>query len=318
VRLVFLGTPEFAVPSLRALHEAGHEIALVVSQPDRPRGRGQKLSPSALRRAAIQLGLANTTLERGQRDAVYQRILELQVDAAIVVAFGQLIRQPLLDGPRLGCLNVHASLLPRWRGAAPIQRAILAGDTQSGVCVMRLEAGLDTGPVYARESTPIAPDENAGALHDRLATMGAALLVRTLASIQHDALEAVPQSERGVTHAPMLEKCEGSADFRASAEQIARRVRAFVPWPGVTVLHGERRLKLLEVETLEGGGEAGRLRLDEQRIPIVSCGQGSLRLSRVQPEGKAAMDGAAYWRGAGSAFGDRLLPLPDFQPKEPA
>jgi methionyl-tRNA formyltransferase len=312
VRLVFLGTPQFACPALDALHAAGHEIACVVTQPDRPRGRGQRVSPSAVGLRAQQLGLPSRTLERGGRDALYRDLLALRPDAAIVVAFGHLIREPLLHGPRLGCLNLHASLLPRWRGAAPIQRAILAGDRETGVCLMQLEPELDTGPVFASVRTPIETEEDSEQLAARLSQLAARLLVAALPQLERGELHAVAQSESGVTHAPPLRKAEGSADLAKPAVEVGARIRALHPWPGVTLLHAGKRLKLLRATPVESAlPEPGRLELVASEL-LLRCGQGALRLDRVQPEGRAAMSGPDYWRGAGARLGDRLAPLPDF------
>ena len=314
MRLVFLGTPQFACPSLSALHADGHEIACVVSQPDRPRGRGHRVSASPVRSLAEDLGLPNRTLERGRRDELYRELLQTQPDAAIVVAFGHLIREPLLHGPRLGCLNLHASLLPRWRGAAPIQRAIVAGDRETGVCVMQLQAELDTGPVFACERTAIAAEESAEELTQRLAVLAARLLVATLPRLDAEELRPTPQPTSGVTYAPALRKEEGSADLGQEASAVAARVRGLAPWPGVTLLHGTKRLKLLRVVATEHANpRPGQIESAGGEL-LLHCGRGALLLQTVQPEGRAPMSGPEYWRGAGFRLGDRLATLPDFQP----
>lgn len=315
MRIVFLGTPEFACPSLRALVDAGHELPLVVSQPDKVRGRRQKPQPTPVRALAQELELPNTTLERGGRDALYRRILDLEPDAAVVVAFGHIIREPLLRGPRLGCINVHASLLPRWRGPAPIHRAIVAGDAETGVGIMALEEGVDTGPVFLSRSTPIGPDETTADLHDRLAALGAEALVETLAGLAAGTLEAEEQDPEAATHAPLLRREEGSVDFAASARRVHDRIRGLFPWPAVTVLHGGRRLKLLStsVDPAASGQPGEVLEVDAEGF-LVACGEGGIRLRRVQPEARAAMDAADYVRGYDLTPGTVLTPLPGFRP----
>lgn len=321
MRLAFLGTPEFALPSLRLLHEAGHEIALVLSQPDRPRGRGLKLQASPVRGLAMELGLPNAALAKGQRQEIYTRLLGLGLDAVIVVAFGHILREPILSGTPYGCINVHASLLPRWRGPAPIHRALMAGDTRTGVSIMRLDAGVDTGPVYLRRETPIDPLERSSQLHDRLAKLGAELLLATLDRIVQETLLPEDQTHEEARHAPLLVKEEGSARFDRPALDVHNRVRALQPWPSVTVLHGERRLKLLRGHVIEPDGGIGWtpssvpgevLRVDAQGLAI-ACAQSVYLLEELQPEAKGPMAAAAYARGAGVTAGERLLPLPGFR-----
>ncbi len=317
MRLVLLGTPEFACPSLRALLAAGHELALVVTQPDKPRGRGQQPSPTPVKALAAARGLPVAMLERGARTPTYQRILELAPDCVVVVAFGHLVREPLLSSPPLGCLNVHASLLPRWRGAAPIQRAILAGDRITGVTTMRLEAGLDTGPIYLAQPAPIGEDETAGELNERLAALGALLLVRTLEGLAAGTLAPTPQSQAGVTHAPPLRKAEGTVDFAWSAQRVHDTVRALHPWPRATALHGVHRLGLAHTRRLRAPLTPSRqdaapgtvLQLDAAGMDV-ACGDGSVRIGQVQPEGGRWMDPASYARGHGLQPGDVLRPLP--------
>ncbi|HUF85974.1 MAG TPA: methionyl-tRNA formyltransferase, partial [Thermohalobaculum sp.] len=208
MRLAFLGTPDFAVPTLEALAGAGHDIARVYTQPPRPAGRGKASRPSPVARAAEGLGIPVAAPASFRDPDVLAGLAALGLDAGIVVAYGHILPVAALEAPRLGCLNLHASLLPRWRGAAPIQRAVMAGDTKTGVCVMQMDAGLDTGPVFACEAVPIGPEDTAGTLHDRLAEMGAALMVRTLAAIEAGAIEATPQPESGVTYAAKIDKAE--------------------------------------------------------------------------------------------------------------
>jgi methionyl-tRNA formyltransferase len=317
VRLVFLGSPEFAIPSLEALVRAGHDLALVVTQADKAKGRGRTLLPTPVRRRARELGLQDMALQPKARQEAYDRILALSPELAVVVAFGHLIREPLLNGPTLGCLNVHASLLPRWRGAAPIHRAIVAGDERTGVCTMRLEKGMDTGPVYARTETPIGPDETAGELHDRLAVLGAELLVRTLEEIQSRGLEPQPQASEGVTLAPMLRKEEGTVDFARGAQEVHDRIRGLCPWPGVAVSKNGETLKLKGSQLLPGmKGEAGAILTIDLEGMIVGCAPGAVRIRLVQRAGGRYLSPLQFARGYPLQVGERLLPLTDVPVRE--
>ena len=299
LRLAFMGSPEFAVPALRALHGAGHTIAAVYAQPARPAGRGQALRPCPVHAAAAALGLPVRNPARLRHDVEeHARFAELELDAAVVAAYGLILPQAMLDAPRLGCLNIHASLLPRWRGAGPIQAAILAGDAESGVTIMQMEAGLDTGPMLLAEAVPIGPRTTAAALHDALADMGARLVLRALA----EAPTARPQPE-GATYAPKLTKESGRLDWTAGAAQLDRVVRAMVPWPGAwTVLAGET-LKVLEAQPETADGAPGVVLDDRLRV---GCGAGSLRLLRVQRPGRAPMAAEAMLRGHAVPPGTRL------------
>ena len=291
LRLAFLGSPDFAVPALQALHAAGHDIAAVYCQPPRPAGRGQAAQRCPVHRAADALGLEVRTPARLRSDLAAQAAFAgRRVDAAVVAAYGLILPQAMLDAPRRGCLNIHASLLPRWRGAAPIQAAILAGDPESGVTIMQMEAGLDTGPMLLREAVPIGPRTTSGTLHDVLAPLGARLILRALAEDP----PPVPQPAEGATYAPKLTREDGRIDWTRDAAAIERRVRAFDPWPGTfTSLQGAM-LKVLAVELAEGAGAPG-LVLDNRLT--VACGRGVLRLTRVQLGGRAAMPAEAFLRG---------------------
>jgi methionyl-tRNA formyltransferase len=287
-----MGSPEFAVPALQALHADGHEIAAVYCQPPRPARRGQRLTPCAVQMAAEGLGLPVRTPLRLRRDAEAQAAFAaLRLEAAVVAAYGQILPQPMLDAPARGCLNIHASLLPRWRGAAPIQAAILAGDERTGVCIMRMEAGLDTGPELLRAETPIAADATAGSLAPVLAALGAELIVRALRTWP----DAVPQPELGATYAPKLSRADGRLDWRQPAEALERRVRAFDPWPGThTILPDGQILKVLAAEPVpDMAGPAGMV----LRGLVVACGAGALRVLRVQAPGRPAMAAEAFLRG---------------------
>ena len=295
MRAVFCGTPEFAVPSLEATVDAGVDVPLVVSQPDRVRGRRGKPTPSPVRARALELGLETAVLEKGGRADLYARILDTKPDLVVVVAFGHIIREPLLTGAPLGCVNVHASLLPRWRGPAPIHTAILAGDTETGVCTMKLEAGVDTGDVYECARTGIGSNETAGELHDRLAALGAATLASTLKGLDAGTLEATAQPEEGITHAPMLDRAEGSVDFTRTAQQVHDRIRGLHPWPGVAVMWEGQRLKLSSSQVVDASGEPGQVLSIDDGV-VVGCGEGAVRIGSVQGEGKRAMTAAEFSR----------------------
>lgn len=295
-----MGSPGFAVPTLHALLAAGHEIAAVYSQPPRPTGRGGRVQPCPVQRAAEQLGLVTRTPARLKRDCQAQEAFAaLDLDAAIVAAYGLLLPAPMLAAPRRGCLNVHASLLPRWRGAAPIQAAILAGDAESGVTIMHMDEGLDTGPILLREAVPLAPRATAAALHDTLAALGARLIVQALAEWP----TPMPQPESGATYAPKLSRESGRLDWTQPAETLDRQVRALNPWPGAFTQLEDETLKVLEAEPAAGEGAPGETLDDSLRI---ACGAGALRLLRVQRPGRAPMPAAAMLRGRPVPPGTRL------------
>jgi methionyl-tRNA formyltransferase len=288
VRVVFCGSPADAVPSLEALRDAGHEIALVVTQPDRRRGRGGALVSSPVKEAASRAGLSVRTPERARE--LVDEIAALEVDAGVVVAFGQLLPPALLATARHGFVNLHFSLLPRWRGAAPVERAILAGDAETGVCVMELEQGLDTGPVYACARTPIGADETAGELRARLVEIGTALLVDTLPEVG----TTTPTPQVGEpTYASKLTVDEFQLDPRRDAVELARVVRAGNPRPGAWLSVGGRRLKVLRAHPEDGAGEPGRI----DATARLATGAGLLALDEVQSEGRRAITGAAWIAG---------------------
>jgi methionyl-tRNA formyltransferase len=297
-----MGSPDFAVPALRALHGAGHDIAAVYCQPPKPAHRGQRESKCAVQVAAEALGLPVRTPTRLRRDEVeHAAFAALDLDAAVVAAYGLILPRPMLDAPRRGCLNIHASLLPRWRGAAPIQAAILAGDERTGVTIMRMDEGLDTGPMLLAEAVPIGPETTASALHDTLAELGARLILRALAEDP----PAVPQPDEGVTYAPKLTREHGRIDWTRDAAAIDRQVRALNPWPGTHTRHREETLKLLAAEPLPERTEAppGTV-LGGGRV---ACGGGTvLRLTRLQRAGRASQEIDAFLRGHPFAPGDRL------------
>ena len=291
MRLVFMGTPDFAVPALDGLAGAGHEIAAVYTQPPRPAGRGKQERPSPVQARAEALGLEvrhpPSLKPQGERDA----FADLGADIAVVAAYGLILPRAILDAPARGCLNIHASLLPRWRGAAPIQRAIMAGDTESGVCIMQMEPGLDTGPVLLRRATPIGEDETAGDLQARLAALGAEAILAALEGI--DGLRPVPQGEAGVTYADKIDKAEARIDWAQPAEVVARRIRGLSPFPGAWCRAGGERLKLHRARAVGGAGAPGE-RLDGLTI---ACGRGAVEVTEAQREGRRPMPAAEILRG---------------------
>ncbi len=312
LRLAFMGSPEFALPSLRALAAAGHEIAAVYAQPPRPAGRGHKERPCPVQAYAERRGWVLRTPKTLKDESESQAFAALGLDAAVVVAYGLILPAAVLAAPRLGCVNLHASLLPRWRGAAPIQRAILAGDRETGITIMAVDEGLDTGPILLREAVPIAATATAAELHDRLAEVGARLMVAALDGLAAGRLEARPQPEEGVTYAAKLKRGEGHLDWRRPAAELERAVRAFTPWPGAFFEAGGERVKVLAAEVVEGAPGAEPGTVIDARL-TVACGEGALRLTRVQRAGKAALDAQALLRGFPVAAGTRL-PLPGAGP----
>jgi methionyl-tRNA formyltransferase len=289
-----MGTPDFAVPTLKALAAAGHEIAAVYCQPPRPAGRGQKPRPAPVQAYAEAQGWLVRTPASLKSSEAQADFASLNLDVAVVVAYGLILPPAILGAPRLGCVNVHASLLPRWRGAAPIQRAILAGDGETGVTLMQMEAGLDTGPMILQRALPIAQDSSAEALHDSLAALGAELINDALEGLDSSRLTATPQPEVGVTYAAKLDKAEGRLDWRDSAAELDRRVRAFTPRPGAFFEMNGERVKVLAAESLPESGRPGCV-LDDRAT--VACGTGALRLLKLQRAGKAPMDAEAFLRG---------------------
>jgi methionyl-tRNA formyltransferase len=301
MRIAFMGTPDFAVPTLDALLGAGHEVAAVYCQPPRPAGRGKKLQPSPVQARAEAVGIEVRT-PLTLRDADEQaRFRALQLDAAVVAAYGLILPQAILEAPRHGCLNVHGSLLPRWRGAAPIQRAILAGDAETGITIMGMERGLDTGPTFMARDTPIGR-KTAGELTGELASLGAVMMIEVLGRLGQQ--QPVPQPEDGVTYAGKIEKHEARLDFTGSADQVERQVRAFNPVPGAFFEAAGERVKLLAADPVEGQGEPGTV-LDHALT--IACGRGALAPRLVQRAGRGAMTPAELLRGfplpAGTRFG---------------
>ena len=302
MRVIFMGTPAFSVPALDALVEAGHDIACVYSQPPRPAGRGKKdrASPVQSRAEALGLPVRHPVSLKGAE--AQTDFAALKAEVAVVVAYGLILPQAVLDAPARGCLNIHASLLPRWRGAAPIHRAIMAGDAETGVCIMQMEAGLDTGPVLLRDETPIRASETTAQLHDRLSVMGADLIVDAL--VRLDELEPVAQPEDGVVYATKIDKGEARIDWTRPAIEVDRLIRGLSPFPGAWFELSGQRIKVLGSVLAEGDGTPGQVLDDSLRV---ACGDGAVRLTRLQRAGKAAQDAATFQRGAQIAPGSMLM-----------
>ena len=300
LKIIFAGTPDFAVTALKALLETGqHEICAVYTQPDRPAGRGRKLKASPVKVVALEHNIPVYQPVSLKDPEQQQQLRSLQADLMIVVAYGLLLPLPILDAPRLGCINIHASLLPRWRGAAPIQRAILAGDRETGVTIMQMEEGLDTGPVLYRLTTPIHNRDTAQTLHVRLATLGAQALLDTLGLIVDGSVCPVPQDEDAVTYARKLDKSEAVLDWATSAQELDRRVRAFNPWPVAQTLLQGKTLRIWEAELLSGTAEEAPgtvLQAGKQGVDVAT-GDGILRLQRLQSAGGKPLDAGAFING---------------------
>jgi len=291
MRVVFMGTPAFSVPVLDALVAAGHDIAAVYTQPPRPAGRGKQDRPGPVHQRALALGLP-VQHPKTLRDPVAQaEFAALGADVAVVVAYGLILPQAVLDAPGAGCLNIHASLLPRWRGAAPIHRAIMAGDAETGVCIMQMEAGLDTGPVLLRQATPIGAAETTADLHDRLSGMGAALIVQALGRLSD--LRPEPQPEAGVTYAAKIDKAEARVDWTRPAEDVARHIRGLSPFPGAHAGVAGERIKLLRAVAVAGQGHPGQV----LHGFTIACGTGAVEVTEAQREGKRPMAAADMLRG---------------------
>lgn len=309
LRLAFMGTPDFAVPSLTEIVTAGHEVVTVYSQPPRPAGRGRELKKSPVHELAEGFGIEVRTPESLRDPEEQARFAGLELDAACVVAYGQILPRPVLDAPEFGCLNLHASLLPRWRGAAPIQRAIMAGDEKTGVQIMQMAEGLDTGDILLSETARIYPFETAASLHDRLSQTGGQMWPRALAALERGGLTATPQAETGATYAKKIDKAEARIDWSATAEEIDRKIRGLSPFPGawfeIETPKGRARVKaLLSKYEPEESGAPGEL-LDEKLL--VGTGEGAVRLTRVQREGRSAAEAGDFLRGNQLGKGDRLL-----------
>ena len=306
LRLIFMGTPDFAVPILDALVDTGHHIAAVYCQPPRRAGRGQRLRPSPVQVLAEARGLdvrTPTSLKGAEEQAAFAA---LDADAAVIAAYGLILPTAVLEAPRLGCVNVHASLLPRWRGAAPIQRAILAGDSETGVTIMRIIEEVDAGPVLLAKTIPIGHHTTAAALHDQLSALGARLMVEALEGYAAGRLTPTPQPAAGITHAAKIKPEDGRLDWRRAATELERQVRALSPAPGAWFEHAGQRIKVLEAEVADGAPGTAPGTLFDGRL-TVACGTGALRLTKVQRSGKAAVDAMAFLRGYPMEAGTRFV-----------
>ena len=308
MKLAFLGTSEFAVPALKALVEAGHDVVAVYTRAPPPAGRGQQERRTPVHELALSLELAVRTPKglRSEEEAAAFRALDL--DAAVVVSYGHILPKAFLDAPVLGCINIHGSLLPRWRGAAPIHRAILAGDAETGVTIMRMDEGLDTGPMLLAESTPISAADTAETVHDRLAELGGRLIVSTLDALVARTIEPVPQPDNGVTYAHKRGKEEGALDWRRPAAELERKVRAFHPGPGTWFEVEGERIKVLGAALALAGGVPGAVSIGGDGFPVVACAVGGLKLLKLQRAGKSAQAADAFLRGFSLTAGTVLAP----------
>ena len=307
MKIVFAGTPEFAAAALSAILAAGHQVALVLTQPDRPAGRGMKLAASAVKELALQHGLPVYQPERLKDPASHEAIRAAGADLMVVAAYGLILPQAVLDLPRLGCLNLHASLLPRWRGAAPIQRAILAGDRETGITLMQMDAGLDTGAMLLQRTLAIAPTDTAATLHDKLASLGAELIVEALGRLTQ--LTPIPQPETGVCYAAKIAKAEAALDWRRPAPELERQVRAFDPFPVATAMIRETPLKIWRaVTTTVGSGKSGEVLAADDRGIVVACGQGALCLTELQKPGSRRLGAGDFLRGFTLSPGEIFSP----------
>jgi methionyl-tRNA formyltransferase len=291
MKIVFMGTPEFSVPVLEALVDAGHDVACVYCQPPRPAGRGKKARPTPVHARALELGLPVRHPASLKSPEAQAEFAALGADVAVVVAYGLILPQAVLDAPRHGCLNIHASLLPRWRGAAPIHRAVMAGDAQTGVCVMQMDAGLDTGAVLLCRATPIGAEETTGEVHDRLSALGAAAIVEALGQL--DSLTPVPQPQDGVTYAAKIDKAEARIDWTRPATEVDRLIRGLSPFPGAWCEMAGERVKLLASRVVPGDAAPGTI-LEPLTI---ACGDGAVAITRAQRPGKRAMEADEFLRG---------------------
>ena len=299
MKVIFAGTPDFAAAALKAIAAAGFEIPLVLTQPDRPKGRGMQLAPSPVKQAALELGLRVAQPEKLRNNAeALQMLKEVEADVMVVAAYGLILPQDVLDTPKHGCLNIHASLLPRWRGAAPIQRAIEAGDAETGVCIMQMDIGLDTGDVVSEHRYAIQPTDTANEVHDALMNLGAAAIVADLQQLKtEDRLKSVKQPEEGVTYAQKLSKEEARIDWSESATVIERKIRAFNPVPAAWVEYQGKPMKIWRAEAVAQQGRAGEVLSCSSDGLIIACGANALKITELQPSGSKRMDIAAFATG---------------------
>lgn len=313
LRVVYMGTPQFAVPPLQALRESQHHVIAVVTQPDRPVGRGYQVRPAPVKLAALEYHIPILQPEKIRNNTEFiEQLHDMAPDVIVVAAYGKILPQALLEIPRLGCVNVHASLLPRHRGASPITAAILAGDTETGITIMVMDAGMDTGPTLGARALPIGPTTTADELGERLAHLGAQLLMECLGPWARGELAPQPQDDAGATYAPLVKKSDGQVDWTCPAAELERRWRAFYPWPGLYTFHRDRMLKIQQLEVAEAPGSArpGQVLAVRGDGLLVACGAGAALLKQVQPAGGRIMGGSDYARGAHLEAGERLDPPP--------
>jgi methionyl-tRNA formyltransferase len=307
MKIVFMGSPDFAVPSLEALVEARFDVRLVVTQPDRKAGRGRKLLPTAVKQAAQEHHLPVLDFGKGDHKAVTAEVLAHEPDAVVVAAFGHILREPLLKGPRFGCLNVHASLLPRWRGVSPVQYSILHGDNWSGVTIMQMDAGVDTGDILAQRAVPIGPEETAGDLLDSLAAHGADLLIHTLRRLGNGQLTPQKQDDAGAVYAPKLTRTLSAVRWDRDVVTVHNQIRALLPWPGTLTYLGDRTLKITEARPMTfnstGAGPGTVLAVGDDGV-VVACGEGALLLTGMQCPGRRPLPVDEFLRGFAVAPGD--------------
>lgn len=307
-RIIFMGTPDFAVPIFTALadhHELG-EVVAAVTQPDKPAGRGRRLQASPIKREAEVLGIPVLQPTKMKKPETQAALAALAPDLAVVAAYGRILPPALLAVPRLGCVNVHASILPKHRGASPITYSLLAGDTETGVTIMQMDEGMDTGPIYRAGALPVAPDDTCGSLSAKLAALGAALLIETLPGVLDGTCAPVPQNDDEATSTKLLQKDHGRLVFERDAVDLERRVRAMHPWPMAYAYKGDHRIQILAAAIADGIGEPGRVIDTGANGVVVACGRGALRLLEVKPAGKKAIPAAAWVAGRGISVGDRF------------
>ncbi len=306
MKILFMGTPDFAAGSLKSLIDAGYEISAVVTQPDRPKGRSGKPVFSPVKEVAVEAGIPVLQPERIKRPEETARLLEYPADIYVIAAFGQILSKEILEQPRLGCINVHASLLPKYRGASPIQRVILDGEKSTGITIMQMNEGLDTGDILYRKTIELAPDETFETLHDRLMVLGGEALTEALPLIEEGKLTPVKQDDSLSCYAPLIKKEDGLIDWKRSSEEIYSQIRAFNPWPGAFTYSSGKILKIWEAVPVSGTGKPGEIMGVDKNSFTVYCGSGAMKILSLQPEGKKRMDTSAYLLGNRTEAGQRL------------
>lgn len=306
LRVAFAGTPEFAARALESILDAGYEVPLVLTQPDRPAGRGMKLTASPVKQLALARGIEVDQPEKLRTDEQRARLAACAPDVLVVAAYGLILPQAVLDLPRLGCLNIHASLLPRWRGAAPIHRAIEAGDAETGITIMQMDAGLDTGPMLLKRVLPILPSDTTAMLHDRLAELGGSCIVEALSALPAGGLVATPQPEAGVTYAAKIGRAEATIDWKRPAVDIERAMRAFDPFPGLASTLRDTVIKFWSAQVVDAAGEPGTVLAADDVGVVVACGQGALRCTLLQRPGSRRLPAGEFLRGFAVSVGERF------------